>query len=93
MNEHRELTETLNKLLNESEDKEPVISFLRLSNYSKAQSIKILKEILHIPFLEAQYMVHNSQTWGDVKEFNTELMNDFFDALEKEAKDIKTEEI
>lgn len=41
MNKDSELTEKLNNMLIESADKESVIKFLRLSNYSKAESIGI----------------------------------------------------
>ncbi len=54
MNKDNELTEKLNKMLNESAEKESVIKFLRLSNYSKAESIGILKTALGICLLEAQ---------------------------------------
>ncbi|MFN6461120.1 MAG: hypothetical protein RMZ41_004650 [Nostoc sp. DedVER02] len=68
MNEDSELTEKLNNMLIESADKESIIKFLRLSNYSKAKSIGILKKALSISYCDAQDMIHNSQTWSDVKE-------------------------
>ncbi|MEH2196965.1 hypothetical protein [Nostoc sp.] len=83
MNEDSELTEKLNNMLIESADKEAVIKFLRLSNYSKSKSIEILKKAFSISFCDAQDMIHNSQTWSDVKEFDAKLMNDFFDVLEE----------
>ncbi|MFN6483847.1 MULTISPECIES: hypothetical protein [unclassified Nostoc] len=82
MNKDNELTEKLNKMLTESADKESVIKFLRLSNYSKVESIIILKNALGICLLEAQDIIHNSQTWSDVKEYDAKLINDFFDFLE-----------
>ncbi|MEH1896894.1 MAG: hypothetical protein V7K94_16655 [Nostoc sp.] len=83
MDEDSELTEKLNNMLIESADKESVIKFLRLSNYSKSKSIEILKKALSISYYEAQDIIHNSQTWSDVKEFDAKLMNDFFDVLEE----------
>lgn len=68
MNKDNELTEKLNNMLIESADKESVIKFLRLSNYSKAESIGILKKALIISYYEAQDIIHNSQTWSNVKE-------------------------
>ncbi len=83
MKKDSELTKKLNKIWIESADKESVIKFLRLSNYSKAESIKILKNTLIISYSEAQDILHNSQTWSDVKEVDAKIMNDFFDVLEK----------
>jgi|GEM_PF-6575084 hypothetical protein len=91
MNKYNELAEELNRLLNESDDKEPAIRYLRASNYSKLESIEILRKVLHIPYYEAQHIVHHSQTWSDVKEFDTKLINDFFDVLE-ETKNLRTKE-
>ncbi|MEH2167494.1 MAG: hypothetical protein V7K41_12625 [Nostoc sp.] len=82
MNKDNELTEKLNNMLTESADKESVIKFLRLSNYSKAESIGILKNALSICLLEAQDIIHNSQTWSDVKEHDAKINNDFCDFLE-----------
>ncbi|MEH2377205.1 hypothetical protein [Nostoc sp.] len=53
MDKDNELTEKLNNMLNESADKESVIKFLRLSNYSKAKSIEILKKAFGISYYEA----------------------------------------
>ncbi|MEH2108390.1 hypothetical protein [Nostoc sp.] len=83
MNKDNELTEKLNKMLTESAEKESIIKFLRLSNYSKSKSIEILKKALGISYYEAQDIIHNSQTWSDVKEHDEKLMNDFFDILEE----------
>jgi protein tyrosine/serine phosphatase len=83
MNEHNELIKKLNNILTESADKESVIKLLRLSNYSKSESIEILKKALGISYYEAQDIIHNSQTWSDVKEFDSKLINDFFDILEE----------
>lgn len=83
MNKDNELTEKLNNMFTESVEQESVIKLLRLSNYSKAESIKILKNALDISYYEAQNIIHNSQTWSDVKERDTKIMNDFFDFLEK----------
>lgn len=83
MNKDNELTEKLNNMFTESVDQESVIKLLRLSNYSKADSIKILKNALDISYYEAQNIIHNSQTWSDVKERDAKIMNDFFDFLEK----------
>ncbi|MEH2294251.1 hypothetical protein [Nostoc sp.] len=83
MNEDSELTEKLNNMLIESADQESVIKFLRLSNYSKAKSIEILKNALSISYYKAQDIIHNSQTWSDVKEIDAKIMNDFFDVLEE----------
>ncbi|MDZ7991493.1 MAG: hypothetical protein RM022_000695 [Nostoc sp. EfeVER01] len=83
MNKDNELTEKLNKMLTESADQESVIKLLRLSNYSKSKSIEILKKALGISYYEAQDIIHNSQTWSDVKEYDEKLINDFFDILEK----------
>lgn len=77
MNKDNELTEKLNNMLIASAEKESVIKFLRLSNYSKAESIGILKKALSISYCEAQDM------WSDVKEFDAKLMNDFLDVLEE----------
>ncbi|MEH2391704.1 MAG: hypothetical protein V7K21_08480 [Nostoc sp.] len=83
MNKDNELTEKLNNMFTESADKESVIKFLRLSNYSKAESIKVLKNALDISYYEAQDIIHNSQTWSNVKERDAKIMNDFFDILEE----------
>ncbi|WP_448271133.1 hypothetical protein [Nostoc sp. DSM 114160] len=83
MNNDNELTENLNKMLTEPAERESAIKFLRLSNYSKAESIVILKNALGICLLEAQDIIHNSQTWSDVKERDAKIMNEFFDILEK----------
>ncbi|MEH1804575.1 hypothetical protein [Nostoc sp.] len=83
MNKDNELTEKLNNMFTESVEQESVIKLLRLSNYSKAESIKILKNALDISYYEAQNIIHNSQTWSDVKERDAKIMNDFFDFLEK----------
>ncbi|OYD95638.1 hypothetical protein CDG76_11915 [Nostoc sp. 'Peltigera membranacea cyanobiont' 210A] len=82
MNKDNELTEKLKNILTESADQESVIKFLRLSNYSKSKSIEIFKKALGISYYEAQDMIHNSQTWSDVKEYDEKLINDFFDILE-----------
>ncbi|MEH1868835.1 MAG: hypothetical protein V7K69_28100 [Nostoc sp.] len=83
MNKDNELIEKINKMLTESADQESVIKFLRLSNYSKSKSIEILKKVLGISYHEAQDIIHNSQTWSDVKEYDEKLINDFFDILEE----------
>jgi hypothetical protein len=83
MNKDNELTEKLNNMLTESADKESVIKFLRLSNYSKAESIEILKIAWNISYYKAQNIIHNSQTWSDVKERDAKIINDFFDILEE----------
>ncbi|MEH2453440.1 hypothetical protein [Nostoc sp.] len=83
MDKDNELTEKLNNMLTESADKESVIKFLRLTNYSKSKSIEILKKALSISYYEAQDIIHNSQTWSDVKEIDAKIMNDFFDVLEE----------
>ncbi|MDZ8136872.1 MAG: hypothetical protein RM049_16435 [Nostoc sp. DedQUE04] len=83
MNKDSELTQKLNNILIKSADRESVINLLRLSNYSKTESIKILKNALSISYYEAQDIIHNSQTWSDVKEVDEKIMNDFFDVLEE----------
>ncbi|MEH1799586.1 MAG: hypothetical protein V7L02_13085 [Nostoc sp.] len=83
MNKDNKLTENLNKMLTESAEIESVIKFLRLSNYSKTESIEILKKVLGISYYEARDIIHNSQTWSDVKEYDEKLINDFFDILEE----------
>ena len=83
MNKHNELTEQLNNMLNASADKESAIKLLRLSDYSKTESIEILKKALGISYYEAQDIIHNSQTWSDVKEVDAKISNDFFDILEE----------
>lgn len=83
MKKQNELTETMNNMLTESADKESVIKFLRLSGYSKTESIEIFKKALNISYYEAQDIIHNSKTWSDVKEFDAEIINDFFDILEE----------
>lgn len=83
MDKDNELTEKLNNMLTESTEQESVIKFLRFSNYSKAKSIVILKKALGISLLEAQDIIHNSQTWIDVKEVDAKIMNDFCDFLEE----------
>ncbi|MEH2267864.1 MAG: hypothetical protein V7K68_05430 [Nostoc sp.] len=83
MNKDNELTEKLKNMLTESANKESVIKLLRLSNYSKSKSIEILKKALGISYYEAQDIIHNSQTWSDVKEYDEKLINDFFDILEE----------
>ncbi|MEH2304046.1 hypothetical protein [Nostoc sp.] len=83
MNKDNELTEKLNNMLTESADKESIIKLLRLSNYSKTKSIEIFKKVLGISYYEARDIIHNSQTWSDVKEVDAKIMNDFFDVLEK----------
>ncbi|MEH2297518.1 MAG: hypothetical protein V7K88_00160 [Nostoc sp.] len=82
MNKDNELTENLNKVLTESAEIESAIKLLRLSNYSKAESIGILKNALGICLLEAQDIIHNSQTWSDVKERDAKINNDFCEFLE-----------
>ncbi|WP_375502102.1 hypothetical protein [uncultured Nostoc sp.] len=82
MNKDNELTEKLNKMLTEPAEKESALNFLRLSNYSKAESIVILKNALGICLLEAQDIIHNSQTWSNVKERDAKINNDFCDFLE-----------
>ncbi|MEH2045423.1 hypothetical protein [Nostoc sp.] len=83
MNKDNELAEKLKNMLAESADKESVIKFLRLSNYSKAKSIGILKRAWDISYDEAQNIIHNSQTWSDVKKRDAKINNDFFDFLEE----------
>ncbi|MEH1949677.1 MAG: hypothetical protein V7K77_22400 [Nostoc sp.] len=83
MSKDNELTEKLKNMLTESADQESVIKLLRLSNYSKSKSIEILKKALGISYYEAQDIIHNSQTWSDVKEYDEKLINDFFDILEE----------
>lgn len=83
MNKDNELTEKLNNMLTESADKEVVIKFLRESNYSKAESIGIVKKTFGISYDEAQDIIHNSQTWSDVKERDAKINNEFFDILEE----------
>jgi hypothetical protein len=78
-----ELTEKLNNMLTESADQESLIKLLRLNNYSKTESIEFLKKALDTSYYEAQDIIHNSQTWSDVKEFDTKIINDFFDILEE----------
>jgi len=67
MNKDNELTEKLNSMLLQFAEQESVIKFLRLSNCSKAKSIEILKKALGISYYEPQDIIHNSQTWSDVK--------------------------
>ena len=76
------ITEYIKKLLTETTDRESVIDFLRLNSYSKLESIEIFRKALNISFYEAQDIIHYSQTWSDVKEFDEKLMNIFFDMLE-----------
>ncbi|MDZ8033869.1 hypothetical protein [Nostoc sp. DedSLP04] len=83
MNKDSELTQKLNNILIEFADRESVINLLRLSNYSKTESIEILKNALSISYYKAQDIIHNSQTWSDVKEVDEKIMNDFFDVLEE----------
>jgi DNA mismatch repair ATPase MutS len=83
MNKNNELTEKLNNMLTESTDTESVINLLRLSNYSKSESIEIFKKALGISYYQAQDIIHNSQTWSDVKEVDSKIINDFFDMLEE----------
>ncbi|MHC5823673.1 MAG: hypothetical protein ACYT04_49545 [Nostoc sp.] len=54
MDKDNELTEKLNKMLTESADQESVIKLLRLSNYSKAKLIEILKKAFGISYYEVQ---------------------------------------
>ncbi|MEH2351847.1 hypothetical protein [Nostoc sp.] len=82
MNKDNELTKKLNRMFTESADRESVIKLLRLSNYSKARSIKILKNALVLSILEAQDIIHNSQTWSDVKERDARINNNLCDFLE-----------
>jgi hypothetical protein len=46
MNKQSELNEEIKNMLIELTDKESVISFLRLNNYSKPQSIEIFRSTL-----------------------------------------------
>ncbi|MEH2209115.1 hypothetical protein [Nostoc sp.] len=82
MNKDNELTEKLKNMLTESADQESVIKFLRLSNYSKAESIGILKKAFGLSLIEAQDIIHNSQTWSDVKERDAKINNELCDFLE-----------
>jgi endonuclease V-like protein UPF0215 family len=90
MNKQSELNEEIKNMLIELTDKESVISFLRLNNYSKPQSIEIFRSTLGISYYEAQDIIHNSQIWSDVKESDDKIIDDFFDILEElESLDIE----
>lgn len=83
MNTDDKLTEKLKTLLTQLTDQEVAIQLLRANNFSKSESIEILREVFNLPYYEAQTLVHHSQTWSDVKEADTKIINDFFDALEE----------
>jgi hypothetical protein len=51
MNEQNERLKNMLNMLKVSTDKEPVIGFLRLNNYSKPQSIEIFRKALGISYL------------------------------------------
>lgn len=85
MNKHNEIIEHIRNLLTVTTDRESVIKFLRLNNYSKLESIEIFRNALNIQYYDAQDIIHNSQTWSDVKEFDEDLINLFFDTLEEIA--------
>jgi hypothetical protein len=79
----------LKVLLSESKDLEASIATLRNNNYSKMESIEVMRKVLNISYDESYELVRNSITWSDTKEYDDKLMNDFFDILE-ESDDLMT---
>ncbi len=73
----------LKDVLSQSVDLESAIEFLRNSGLTKLYSIEMLRKVLSLSYDEAYFIVHNSKTWSDVKEFDEKLMNDFLDVLEE----------
>jgi hypothetical protein len=76
-------------LLSESKDIEASIETLRDNNYSKMESIEVMRKVLNISYDESYELVRNSITWSDTKEYDDKLMDDFFDILE-ESDDLMT---
>ena len=71
---------TEEKMLKKCRDKlwrganvEDVIRTLRDSGFSKVHSIKALVDLGQANMSEAKHIVHNSQTWADVRERDEEF--------------------
>jgi len=71
---------TLEKVLKECRDEllrganlEDVIRTLRDGGFSKVHSIKALVDLGQANMNEAKHIVHNSQTWADVRERDEEF--------------------
>ncbi len=75
------LIQYCNQILIEGNNTESILLFLRDNGCSKTQSIKILKNLQFIPLDEAQNLVHLSQTWQDVYEYDEELNRQFYEVL------------
>ena len=65
------------KMLSDGESLEKVLSLLRKSGYSRAQSIKVVMKLMDCGLAEAKQIVHLSSTWSDLRDST----NRFHDSL------------
>ena len=60
-----------------------VLAVLRTDGFSKTDCMRAMVELLQIPLGDAKGLVHNSQTWSDIRERDEsildELINDVTD--------------
>jgi ribosomal protein L7/L12 len=73
------------KMSQAGEDIESILIYLKENGYSKTQSIVVIKEINNLCLGEAKELVHFSQAWKDKQEFDTDLNQRLYDALEEES--------
>jgi len=83
VNDRLHLAESAKRLLNESNDIESVVAFLRKNGADKIDSIRILKEITGREFNDCKALVHLSNAWEDTRE-RDESLHDLADAVIKD---------
>jgi ribosomal protein L7/L12 len=70
------------QMLSKDQAMENVLSSLREGGLSKMKSINVIKESTEMSFEDAKNLVHHSETWKDVFQRDTELLEAFYDLLE-----------
>jgi hypothetical protein len=69
------------QVLNQNQDIEYALDFLRKNGFDKIESMIALEKILGISAAQAKKLVHFSKTWEDFRDQDTK----FHDSLEKEV--------
>ena len=69
---HRSLLEDSRRMSLESDNLESILFFLRQNDCTIVDSIRIVAELQSINLDEAKILVHNSETWSDVRLRNEE---------------------
>ena len=77
------LRKTCQAMINQKNDRESIISFLRKKGCEKLDSILILSEATSLKFEQAKNLVHFSKTWKDRREKDDDLHDKILDVLEE----------